>query len=167
MELRGFVRFRIEKILRNGVDGIAPRGFEVGVEYNQEEINKALQAGTNEERKQIVKSQDFSGHGTAVAGVAAGSGSKGFGQYRGVAPESELIVVKLGTPDRESFPRTTELMMGLDYVMRKALEYRRPVAINLSFGYPSVTALILWTRKYQKCPLNINLQFFHSILLYL
>ena len=25
-------------------------------------------------------------------------------------------------------------MMGLDYVMRKALEYRRPVAINLSFG---------------------------------
>ena len=106
----------------------------MGVEYNQEEINKALQAGTNEERKQIVKSQDFSGHGTAVAGVAAGSGSKGFGQYRGVAPESELIVVKLGTPDRESFPRTTELMMGLDYVMRKALEYRRPVAINLSFG---------------------------------
>ena len=106
----------------------------MGVEYNQEEINKALQVGTNEERKQIVKSQDFSGHGTAVAGVAAGSGSNGFGQYRGVAPESELIVVKLGTPDREGFPRTTELMMGLDYVMRKALEYRRPVAINLSFG---------------------------------
>mgnify|MGYP000482516978 CR=1 FL=1 len=60
----------------NGVDGIAPKGFEVGVEYNQEDINKALQAGTNEERKQIVKSQDFSGHGTAVAGVAAGSGSE-------------------------------------------------------------------------------------------
>ena len=53
-------------------------------EYNQEEINKALQAGTNEERKQIVKSQDFSGHGTAVAGVAAGGGSVGFPQYRGV-----------------------------------------------------------------------------------
>lgn len=128
------IRALWDQSLQNGVDGIAPKGFEVGVEYNQEEINKALQAGTNEERKQIVKSQDFSGHGTAVAGVAAGSGSKGFGQYRGVAPESELLVVKLGTPDREGFPRTTELMMGLDYVMRKALEYRRPVAINLSFG---------------------------------
>ena len=95
------IRALWDQSLQNGVDGIAPRGFEVGVEYNQEEINKALQVGTNEERKQIVKSQDFSGHGTAVAGVAAGSGSKGFGQYRGVAPESELIVVKLGTPDRE------------------------------------------------------------------
>ena len=72
----------------------------MGVEYNQEDINKALQAGTSEERKQIVKSQDFSGHGTAVAGVAAGSGSKDFGQYRGVAPESELLVVKGGIPHR-------------------------------------------------------------------
>lgn len=57
-----------------------------------------------------------------------------FPQYRGVAPESELLVVKLGTPAKDGFPRTTELMMGLDYVMRKSLEYRRPVAINLSFG---------------------------------
>ena len=128
------IRALWDQSLQNGVDGIAPKGFEVGVEYNQEEINKALQAGTNEERKQIVKSQDFSGHGTAVAGVAAGGGSVGFPQYRGVAPESELLVVKLGTPAKDGFPRTTELMMGLDYVMRKSLEYRRPVAINLSFG---------------------------------
>lgn len=128
------IRALWDQSLRNGVDGTAPEGFETGVEYTREDINKALQARTIEERRQLVKSQDFSGHGTAVAGVAAGSGSEDFPQYRGVAPGSELLVVKLGTPDRDGFPRTTELMMGIDYVVRKALEYRRPVAINVSFG---------------------------------
>ena len=44
------------------------------------------------------------------------------------------MIVKLGNPRREGFPRTTELMQGVDYVLRKALEYRMPVAINISFG---------------------------------
>ena len=35
---------------------------------------------------------------------------EGGGHYRGVAWESELLVVKLGTPLADSFPRTTELM---------------------------------------------------------
>lgn len=77
---------------------------------------------------------DTSGHGTAVAGVAAGNGRNSNGQYAGVAPQSELIVVKLGNPRKEGFPRTTELMQGLDYVIRKALELRIPVAVNISFG---------------------------------
>ena len=54
--------------------------------------------------------------------------------YRGAAPEAELIIVKMGTPRPEGFPRTTELMMGVDYVIRKALELRKPVAVNISFG---------------------------------
>lgn len=128
------IRALWDQSLRNEVDGKAPEGYGTGVEYNAEEINRALMDTSPESGRQILLSRDLSGHGTAVAGVAAGSGSVGFPQYRGVAPESELLVVKLGTPDREGFPRTTELMMGLDYVMRKALEYRRPVAINLSFG---------------------------------
>jgi len=45
-----------------------------------------------------------------------------------------LLVVKLGIPREEGFPRTTELIQALDYVVRKALEYQMPVAINLSFG---------------------------------
>lgn len=50
------------------------------------------------------------------------------------APESELVVVKMGSPRAEGFPRTTELMQGVDYVIKKALEYRMPVAVNISFG---------------------------------
>ena len=75
-----------------------------------------------------------SGHGTAVAGVAAGNGRGSTGErYRGVAPESELVVVKLGR-QHEDFAGTTEVMEGIDYVLRKALQMQKPVAINLSFG---------------------------------
>ncbi len=119
----------------------APEGYNVGVEYSREKINEALNARTMPERMSLVASRDTSGHGTAVAGIAAGNGrgsdsggSSGYGRYAGVAPESELIIVKLGNPSREGFPRTTELMMGLDYAVRKALMYRTPVAVNISFG---------------------------------
>lgn len=107
-----------------------PEGYLIGTEYTSEQIDEALQQPTEQERRQIVPSQDISGHGTAVAGVAAGNSA----QYQGVAYESELLVVKLGIPKLDGFPRTTELMQAIDYVVRKALEYQRPVAINISFG---------------------------------
>lgn len=102
--------------------------------YSQEQINEALEAGSREAAYQIVPSRDVSGHGTAVAGIAAGSGLEGDGRYRGVAWESDLIVVKLGVPAADSFPRTTELMRALDYVVNRAIFYQKPLAINLSFG---------------------------------
>ena len=44
----------------------------------------------------------------------------------GVAPESPLVIVKLARARAGGFPRTTELMRGLDYVIRKAQEYQNP-----------------------------------------
>lgn len=102
--------------------------------YTREELNRALEAGSRERAYEIVQSRDVSGHGTAVAAIAAGNGWEGGGHYRGVAWESELLVVKLGTPLADSFPRTTELMRALDYVVGIAQEWRMPVAVNLSFG---------------------------------
>jgi subtilisin family serine protease len=100
-----------------------------------ETINEALAQSTYLERDHIVPSKDTSGHGTAIAGIAAGNGLGNQGQELiGVAPESELLIVKLGNPRKDGFPRTTELMQGVDYVIRKALEYQMPVAINISFG---------------------------------
>ena len=119
----------------NPADGeTAPVGYSIGVEYTKEQIDEALNAQTVSEQRRLVRSQDISGHGTAVAGVAAGNGSNSGGRYAGVAMQSELIVVKLGNPIQEGFPRTTELMMGIDYIIRKALELRMPVAVNISFG---------------------------------
>lgn len=130
-----------ERIEQDGIltaerrdDYAPPEGFFTGVEFDNAQINAALNASSVAEGNLLVPSVDTSGHGTAVAGIAAGSG-EGYGSaYEGVAPESELIIVKLGTPRAGSFPRTTELMRALTYVVRKSFELRRPLAVNLSFG---------------------------------
>lgn len=111
-----------------------PQGYVTGVEYTRERINEALAVPTGAQRRSLVPSIDISGHGTAVAGIAAGNGRASGGLYAGVAPQSELLVVKLGNPRQEGFPRTTELMQGVDYVIRKSIEYNMPLAINISFG---------------------------------
>ena len=108
--------------------------FRRGVEFDREDIDRALAAGSEAEGFQIVPSRDTSGHGTHVAGIAAGNGRASAGRYTGVAPESELLVVKLGYAGENAFPRTTELMTALDYVVQKAIEYRKPIAINISIG---------------------------------
>ncbi|MCM1126888.1 MAG: S8 family serine peptidase [Lachnospiraceae bacterium] len=108
-----------------------PEGFQTGVEFAEDRINAAINSPVPE---RIVPSVDTSGHGTAVASIAAGSGFLSEGQYQGVAPESELLIVKMGTPAPDSFPKTTELMRAVTYAVKKAVELERPLAVNLSFG---------------------------------
>lgn len=124
---------RILDLWDQTVPGSPPEGYELGTEFTREQINEALAAGW-EEGYRIVPSRDTNGHGTQVLGIAAGNGAASGGQYRGVASRSPILVVKLGLPGPESFPRTTELMQAVDYVMKKAVEYQLPVVINLSFG---------------------------------
>ena len=130
---------RVVSLWDQSVSGNPPAGYAVGSEFTREEINAALAGngpgGGAGESTRTVLSRDTSGHGTAVAGIAAGNGRGSEGRmYRGAAPEAELIIVKMGTPRPDGFPRTTELMTGVDYVIRKALELRMPVAVNISFG---------------------------------
>ena len=124
---------RILYLWDQGIPGRPPAGYTRGTEYTKEEIDEALALGENQGRR-FVPSMDTSGHGTAVLGIAAGNGRASGGVNRGVAYESDLLVVKMGIPGENSFPRTTELIQGIDYLMRKALEMNRPLVINLSFG---------------------------------
>ena len=84
--------------------GLPLAGYNVGTEFTSQQINAALQTAGHEERFRLVPSRDISGHGTAVAGIAAGNGrgSQG-GRYRGVAPEAELLIVKMGIPESMDF----------------------------------------------------------------
>ena len=125
---------RILAIWDQSIAGNPPAGFRLGTEYDRNIINDALQQENIQEGYRICPSRDLSGHGTHVAGIAAGNGRSSNGRNRGVAYESDLLVVKLGTPGKNSFPRTTELMLGMDYILRKALELKQPVAVNISFG---------------------------------
>ncbi len=125
---------RIFRLWDQSVPGNPPQGYAMGTEYEPQQINQALKASTQQEAYRIVPSRDNSGHGTAVAGIAAGNGKTSEGVYRGVATDSSLLVVKLGNPKKDSFPRTTELIQGIDYVIRQAIAFGMPLALNLSFG---------------------------------
>ena len=127
---------RIRYLWDQTVVGKPPEGFSQGTEYTAEEINAALQMHALD-RYRLLPSRDLSGHGTAVAGIAAGKSADGL--YTGAAPEAELIVVKLGLPGNsggveEGFPRTTEILRGVTYALRKAQQLNMPLVINLSFG---------------------------------
>ncbi|MDD2971039.1 MAG: S8 family serine peptidase [Lachnospiraceae bacterium] len=111
-----------------------PEGFAQGTVFNRQQINAALAQPVRTEMLQLVPSIDQSGHGTQVAGIAAGNGTMQNGRYQGVAPESELMIVKLGTGRTDGFPRTTELMRALTYVVNRSIHYGRPVSVNVSFG---------------------------------
>lgn len=125
---------RILNIWDQTGQGNPPKGFKEGTEYSREQINAALQAENKEEGRKIVPVRDVSGHGTQVLGIAAGNGRASNGRYRGVAWASDILVVKLGQPRTDSFPKTTELMEALAYVAQKAEEYEMPYVVNLSFG---------------------------------
>ena len=129
-------RTRIRYLWDQTIQGDAPPGFSIGTEYTEEEINQALDRSVLERYRQI-PSRDVTGHGTAVAGIAAGRSADR--QYIGAAPEAELLVVKLGLPGNnggteDGFPRTTEILRGVTYALRKAQELNMPLVINLSFG---------------------------------
>lgn len=124
---------RIEALWDQTIPGAPPQGFRIGSLYTREDINQALQLPMPQ-RLSEVPSIDLSGHGTHVAGIAAGNGRASNGLYRGVALLSDLLVVKLGESISGSFPRTTQLMEAMEYVVQYAIAMARPIAINISFG---------------------------------
>ncbi len=124
---------RIAAIWDQTIAGNPPEGYDIGTLYTREQINEALQIPIPQ-RFEIVPSTDLSGHGTHVSGIAAGNGRASDGLYRGVASQSELLIVKLGSSVGDSFPRTSQLMMGIDYVIRYGMAMNIPISINISFG---------------------------------
>ena len=76
---------------------------------------------------------DNVGHGTHVAGIAAGSGKRYDGTqspFVGVAPAAEIIAVKVGNYDVSA----DGVIAGIEFVRNKAKEMGKPFVINLSLG---------------------------------
>jgi minor extracellular serine protease Vpr len=100
-----------------------------GTVYTDEQINAALRG------RGVVNSTDNFGHGTASAGTAAGNGratANGVpaGTFRGVAPEADLVVVKVG----DCGGLKGAYVLGTVWIARLARALKRPVVINHSLG---------------------------------
>lgn len=121
--------------------GPAPEGMFYGTEYTQEKINKAL---ASENPLDIVPSVDTNGHGTFMAGVAAGNIDEA-NEFSGIAPNSEIIMVKLKQPTekmREFFLISKEpecfaendIMAAVSYLLAESEKQKKPIIIYFGVG---------------------------------
>ena len=118
-----------------------PQNFWYGTQYSSDDINRALQSQNPFE---IVPSRDEIGHGTILAGVAAG-GEVPDQNFSGVAPDSQIIVVKLKQikeilrnfyvvpPDVPCY-QENDIMWAIQYVVDMARSQGKPISICLGIG---------------------------------
>ncbi len=104
----------------------APPGFSYGVEYTQGHINNEIDGSP----AGYVREQDINGHGTHVAGTAAGNGGALAGKFTGMAPQANLVVIKGGDG---SFTES-RMIDGLTYAHTIAEAQGKPVVVNFSIG---------------------------------
>ena len=129
-------------ILPPGVPDYYPMGgASYGTEYTREQINEALAA---EDPLSVVPTADTEGHGTFLAGLAAGN-SAPQEDFTGAAPRAELAVVKLKPakqylrdfylipPSATAF-QENDIMMGIKYLRMMADRLRKPLVILLALG---------------------------------
>ena len=114
-------------------EGNSPEGFYFGTEYTRDDINRAISENDS------TLSTDEVGSGTLLSGICAGLGVSN-SLYEGVAKDSELIVIKLGTIDGKY--NNAYYYVARDYARKKARELERPLIINTSVGTNSDVGFI-------------------------
>jgi serine protease AprX len=77
------------------------------------------------------KPYDDNGHGTHVAGDAAGNGRCSRGKYKGPANEAKLVVVKAF--NRNGQADSSDVVAAIDWILRNRKKYGIRI-INMSFG---------------------------------
>ena len=118
-----------------------PVGMLYGTEYSREQINEALQS---DKPLEIVPSTDEVGHGTMLAGIAAGNEVPDSGFY-GVAPDAELVVIKLkqAKPYLRKFFRVplevpcyqeNDILFAFEYMKNIAINLNKPMAMCIALG---------------------------------
>lgn len=109
-----------------------PAGFaQIGKVYNAAQINAGISAGPP------FASVDSNGHGTRVAGIAAGNGRQDDrcsspGTFIGVAPEADLVIVKAIALPAGSSSDTRDAMRWCAQAGTR--NGNKPVVINCSYG---------------------------------
>ena len=119
-------------------DGNPPKGYYIGTEYTNEDINRAIR-----ERDDSL-SVDEEGSGTMLSGICAGLGNLN-SDYQGVANEASLIVIKLRKYNNNY--TNADLYVAADYAGNKALELNMPLVFNVSQGSNESVAITTLTLR--------------------
>jgi subtilisin family serine protease len=103
--------------------GLPPAPYAYGVEYTESQINNSTS---------IEDFRDYDGHGTHIAGIAAGNGqATGNGQpawrYVGIAPRSNIIGVK-------AYMLESQIIDAVNYVFLRSATLNRAAVVNLSLS---------------------------------
>lgn len=118
-----------------------PEGFFYGTEYTKEDINRAL---ASDDPLAVVPSMDEIGHGTIMAGVAAGTENQEYG-FSGVAGKAIFAIVKLKPakaylkeffsipPDSICF-QENDIINGVVFLHQLAIGMNKPLVICLGVG---------------------------------
>ena len=77
---------------------------------------------------------DTAGHGTHVAGIAAGHDIYGVHGFDGVAPGAQIIALKIANDARGGLSTTGSMIRAMEYAARFASERGLPLVLNMSFG---------------------------------
>ena len=129
-----------DQSLEDGTD-IAGTEVPYGRLFRKNDIDQAL---AFEDPFSVVPSRDTNGHGTALAGIAAGNMVPGE-NFTGAAPEATLIIIKvkpakqylrnfyLYPPDAEVF-QENDVMMAIAYAIYWAKKLEMPLSICLGIG---------------------------------
>ena len=122
----------------------AVAGFQpfYGTVYSQEDLNRAL---ASEQPLELVPSTDTSGHGTFLAGVAAGRQIQSPTTFSGAAPDAALAVVRLKPakqylreffavpPDADAY-QENDIMAAAAFLLGVAGQYQMPLVLCLGVG---------------------------------
>lgn len=115
--------------------------FGYGREFQREEIQLAVSEG-----RFLAGPPDESGHGTGMASLAAGNSYETqTTSFRGIAPNADILMVKLKPakrnlrdyfriPEDVACYSEADIMLGVKYLINKAMELGKPIVICLGIG---------------------------------
>ena len=113
----------------------SPAGFGYGVEYTQAQIDAHLLGAAS---AVPVRHDDTNGHGTHVAGIAAGNGSPaGDGRpaftFVGMAPQADIVIVA-NSIGADSLGDSANTLDGASWIFSVAASLGKACVINQSQG---------------------------------
>lgn len=121
--------------------GTSPSAFPYGSEYTNQQIQEALDS---QDPYELVPTRDPEGHGTFLAGIAAGTPDASQ-DFSGAAPGADILVVKLKQakpylkdyfhiPSSAAAYQENDIMAGITYLIETARQLARPIALCIALG---------------------------------